>query len=137
MWKARLLELIPQFGFDSQYKIASRIGKGTFSEVYHAVNIVTKERTAVKLFKKSVINQSSTKRELLESEIKMLRKLNHPNVTQLLGVYESDENYYILMKLVRGGQLAYKIQVKVILPRANKNSILRKLKPSLKNSWKV
>merc|ERR1739846_312412 len=45
------------------------------------------------------------KEDSLENEIKVLRRLDHPNVVKLLEAYESKSYVYLVMELVTGGEL--------------------------------
>ena len=40
-WSRRLSEKTMQAGFSSKYRIIMKIGKGNFSDVYHALDIST------------------------------------------------------------------------------------------------
>jgi serine/threonine protein kinase len=46
---------------------------------------------------------------MLQTEVDILHSCDHPNVVRLHEVYETDEHYYIIMELIKGGELFDKI----------------------------
>jgi calcium/calmodulin-dependent protein kinase I len=41
----------------------------------------------------------------LKTEVHILKSVNNPNIVELLDVYEDDENVYLVMELLTGGEL--------------------------------
>ncbi len=39
------------------------------------------------------------------NEIKIMEKIDHPNIVKLLDFYEGYDNFYIVMELMQGGEL--------------------------------
>lgn len=72
--------------------------KGGMSIVYKVMDIDTKEEFALKILKKSFINSSYRKRQL-DKEIKIHKKLDHPNIVKFIFNFEDNENIYILLEL--------------------------------------
>jgi len=42
--------------------------------------------------------------------MRKLNEINDPNILRLYGVYESDNSIYVVLELLRGGQLFHRIQ---------------------------
>ena len=82
------------------YTIVRRLGEGSLG----SVQLVSKKRanTGSKLYAmKSIISCRVTpefKKELF-NEIKLLRKLDHPNIVRLYEVYEQVDNYYLILQV--------------------------------------
>lgn len=78
------------------------VGTGAFATVKKAVERSTGKTFAVKIInKKKVIgNMDGVSREL-----EVLQKLDHPRIVRLKAFYEDDENYYMVMEFVSGGDL--------------------------------
>ncbi|WAR58645.1 hypothetical protein PtB15_5B880 [Puccinia triticina] len=87
------------------------IGKGSFGQVYLALNATNGEMLAVKQVElpktrsdrecerqKSVVNA-------LKSEIHLMRDLEHPNIVQYLGFEETTEYLSIFLEYVPGGSI--------------------------------
>ncbi|KAL3232196.1 Serine/threonine-protein kinase RAD53 [Nakaseomyces bracarensis] len=78
------------------------VGTGAFATVKKAVERSTGKTFAVKIInKKKVIgNMDGVSREL-----EVLQKLDHPRIVSLKAFYEDDDNYYMVMEFVSGGDL--------------------------------
>ena len=61
------------------------LGKGTFGKVKMAQHILTKEKVAIKILEKARIKDKKDI-ERISREIKILKKVRHPNVIQLYEV---------------------------------------------------
>jgi len=89
---------------EDEYKLGEKIGKGAFSVVYEAVERSTGERYAVKCISRKFIKQ-----KLLEREIEIMTKIRHPNILYCKAVYETEQQIYLVLELVKGGELYDKI----------------------------
>ena len=86
------------------YKIEETIGEGTYGKVKLAIHIQTNEKVAIKIInKKRLINNGDNERIL--NEIKIMTKLNHPNILKAFEVFEDEKNYYIVMEKPTKGDL--------------------------------
>lgn len=61
------------------------------------------QKFAVKAFKLAMV--ANEKRGQLESEVEIFLCMDHPHITRLYDVYESDENLYLVMECMEGGEL--------------------------------
>jgi len=88
---------------EDKYIMKDVLGTGAFSQVRLAES---KDHTG-KLYAIKVIDKKALKgkEDSLENEIKVLRRLDHPNVVKLLEAYESKHSVYLVMQLVTGGEL--------------------------------
>ena len=69
------------------------LGTGSFSSVYLCKN--GENKAAVKVLNKNR-KKSDHIIKVAKAEVKIIRKLKHPNIVGFLGSYESENNYYIL-----------------------------------------
>ena len=77
-----------------KYKlIRKKIGKGSFSKIYKAVDI-HKTEVAVKIIKKKNIKNE----KLIQREISVLQSLSHENIISLLDVFTTNSNYYLIFE---------------------------------------
>ncbi|XP_052827482.1 calcium/calmodulin-dependent protein kinase type 1 [Octopus bimaculoides] len=87
----------------SDVSIISLHFRGAFSEVVLAEDKLEKGKfVAVKCIDRHGLRG---KEESLENEIQVLRRLKHPNIVQLLDVFEDKQRVFLVMELVTGGEL--------------------------------
>ena len=70
---------------------------GGFSEVRDATEKATDKKYAIKCIKKTAVEGEDIK--LLRREIKIMRKVDHPNILKLYEVYEDEDEFYLVMEL--------------------------------------
>ncbi len=84
-----------------KYKlIRKKIGKGSFSKIYKAVD-KNETEVAVKIIKKKNIKNE----KLIQREISVLQSLHHQNVISLLDVFTTNNNYYLVFEYCENGDL--------------------------------
>eukprot|EP01035_Chromulina_nebulosa_P021003 gene21003-27216_t len=82
----------------------SEIGRGAFGVVYQAFNVDTGDFVAVKRFPiKSIPVESLAS---IESEIDLMRELNHPNIVKYISTVRSKNYLYIIMEYMENGSLS-------------------------------
>ncbi|XP_069192329.1 calcium/calmodulin-dependent protein kinase type 1 isoform X1 [Procambarus clarkii] len=88
---------------EDKYLLKDLLGTGAFSQVRLAeVRDDPSRVVAIKIIDKKALKG---KEDSLENEIKVLRRLQHPNIVQLLDTYEDSEHVYLIIELVTGGEL--------------------------------
>ena len=69
---------------------------GAFSEVKRGVNRTTGEEVAIKIMTKSKDNR---KMEIIEIEIEVLKRVNHPNVIKLYEIFDNRNDIALVLQL--------------------------------------
>lgn len=87
------------------YNILSRLGSGSYAEVFKAVHIKTGEVVAVKVISKEKLG-SQKLQENLDREISIMKNFTHPNVVRLLDNFSSGRHIYLVIEHCAGGDLA-------------------------------
>jgi calcium/calmodulin-dependent protein kinase I len=85
------------------YKIEATLGKGSFATVKKAKNRATGERFAVKVVSKKKMTDED--KASLQTEIEILKSLDHPNIVNLIDVFEDERHWCLVMELMQGGEL--------------------------------
>ncbi|KYK65151.1 calcium dependent protein kinase CDPK7, partial [Toxoplasma gondii TgCatPRC2] len=124
-WVDTLRVATKQQALEQLYQVGEQLGHGKFSIVYKGIHRATNELYAIKVIDKGKIN--GHERELLRSEMAILRLLNHPNVIYMKELLDTKETLYIVMELVRGGELFDLIQQNHRLPELHVNRIISQL----------
>ncbi|XP_073332180.1 serine/threonine-protein kinase DCLK2 isoform X4 [Pagrus major] len=85
-----------------KYKIGKVIGDGNFAVVKECVERSTGKEFALKIIDKA---KCSGKEHLIENEVAVLRKVKHPNIIMLIEEVDTSSELYLVMELVKGGDL--------------------------------
>lgn len=91
------------------YIVTSTLGQGTFGKVKLAQHQETGHEYAIKILDKSDIKANELTVNV-RREIAIMKALNHKNIVNLREVLSSKSKLYIVMDLVRGGELFEQIE---------------------------
>ncbi|BHF60157.1 Serine/threonine-protein kinase ulk3 [Sparganum proliferum] len=98
----------------SGYTLTELLGKGTYGEVFKAINRQTRNTAAVKRISKRTLCARAV--DNLIEEIRILKELRHRNITQLID-FTWDSNYvYMFMEYLSGGDLSHFLRSQKRLP---------------------
>jgi serine/threonine protein kinase len=92
-----------------RYTILEQIGQGGMSSVYRAVELATNRPVAMKILSTSLAEDASFHARF-EREIRLLRKLRHPNIIPILDSGEAEGLAYIIMPFIARGTLHERLQ---------------------------
>lgn len=97
-----------------KYKLGKTLGEGGFSKVKMGKHKETNEKVAIKIMKKSSENHKALMK-LVVNEIKIMGKLNHPNIVNLLDYSDQEpiikpngtekECIHLVLEVCTGGEL--------------------------------
>lgn len=93
--------------------------------VYEAIHKKTKERRAIKLIDRSLIEKDK-EGELL-SEIKVLKEMDHPNIMRIYEFASDKDNYYIVQEYISGGELFDEIVKRRYMSEKDAAYVIRQL----------
>ena len=88
------------------YEVIKKIGEGAYGKIYKVKNKQSGDIRAMKQIIKSKITDMTK----FQTEIKILSKVDHPNIVRLYEVIEDDKYYNLLQELCTGGELYKKYQ---------------------------
>lgn len=86
------------------YILLETIGSGAFGNVKAAVHAPTGEACAVKVMDKRAIRQAELTL-CVRREVAIMKALSHPNIVGLHKVLSSKRKIYVVLDIVRGGEL--------------------------------
>ena len=86
------------------YILGEKLGEGAFAKVRLATQIHIKEKCAIKIIDKKFLHNTKDI-DRIQKEIKILKKIRHKNIIQLLDIMESKKNLYFVMEYCPGGEL--------------------------------
>lgn len=88
----------------SHYRIDAELGRGGMGVVYRAHDEMLKRDVALKLLREDVVGKAENRTRIL-AEARAASALNHPGITTVYDVGESDGQLFIVMELVHGETL--------------------------------
>jgi Ca2+-binding EF-hand superfamily protein len=103
-WMTKIKQAIGYLNFFDYYEMLEDLGEGKFGKVKLGVYKKTREKVAIKIIKKSSL-ENLKDIELVKSEIDIMKLCRHPNVVKLIDHFENSEYIFIVMELLKGGNL--------------------------------
>eukprot|EP01129_Flabellula_baltica_P011450 TRINITY_DN5016_c0_g1_i1.p2 TRINITY_DN5016_c0_g1~~TRINITY_DN5016_c0_g1_i1.p2 ORF type:complete len:300 (-),score=78.75 TRINITY_DN5016_c0_g1_i1:1055-1930(-) len=111
------------------YEITDEVlGEGFFAIVRLGYDLQTREKVAIKLINKDLVEREET----LENEIEILRSIDHPNVVSMRAIFDSEDTLFIVMDLMEGGELYEEIVKRKMFTEADASYIMRQIFEALK-----
>ena len=84
-----------------RYEVRSKIGEGGMGEVYFAEDTRLHRKAALKILSRELAASKNQMRRF-EQEATAAAALNHPNITHIYEIGESDGTHFIAMELKSG-----------------------------------
>ncbi|XP_048120457.1 serine/threonine-protein kinase DCLK1a isoform X3 [Alosa alosa] len=102
--EAELVEEYPQVPatIAERYKVGRTLGDGNFAVVRECVERSTGREYALKIINKS---KCRGKEHMIQNEVAILRRVKHPNIVLLIEEMDTYSELYLVMELVKGGDL--------------------------------
>jgi len=122
--------------FAGRYEIIEVLGGGGMGRVYRAFDKKIDEEVALKLIKPEIASERKTV-ERFRNELKIARKISHPNVCRMHDLNEEGKTLYITMEYVRGENLKSVIHRMGILTAGKALSIARQVAEGLVGAHKL
>ncbi|XP_067408016.1 serine/threonine-protein kinase DCLK2 isoform X3 [Emydura macquarii macquarii] len=85
-----------------KYRVGKVIGDGNFAVVKECLERSTGKEFALKIIDKA---KCCGKEHLIENEVSILRQVKHPNIIMLIEEMDTPTELYLVMELVKGGDL--------------------------------
>ncbi|ETE61679.1 Serine/threonine-protein kinase Chk2, partial [Ophiophagus hannah] len=97
-----------------KYIVSKRLGSGACGEVKLAFERDTHRKVAIKIIKKSkfmtdVLPETQDKPFNIETEVGILKRINHPCLIEIIDFFEG-KDFYIVLELMEGGELFDKVK---------------------------
>ncbi|XP_036380862.1 serine/threonine-protein kinase DCLK1a isoform X1 [Megalops cyprinoides] len=102
--EAEVMEEYPQVPatIAERYKVGRTIGDGNFAVVRECVERSTGREYALKIINKG---KCRGKEHMIQNEVSILRRVKHPNIVLLIEEMDTYSELYLVMELVKGGDL--------------------------------
>jgi len=83
------------------FEIGRELGSGHFSRVKLATRKSDGLKCAIKIMKKP----APGKKVQFDTEVEIMRRIDHPTIVKLYDVFETEDKVYLVMELLTGGEL--------------------------------
>lgn len=99
-----------------RYRLEAELGQGGMGKLYHGIDTQTGDAVAVKALKPEIVagNPEFVTRFVREGEA--LRQLNHPNIVKMLEAVSENEQHYLIMEYISGGDMRQLLDQEAPLP---------------------
>jgi len=116
-----------------KYELCEVLGVGSTSMCYRCLNLETGKSYACKIIEKKLIESKFLMAgfDTFRSEIAALKTLNHPNIIKLYDVCYTDEQIYIVMEYMEGGELFEYVVQRGSLKESETAEIMTKITSAL------
>ncbi|KAH0483722.1 MAG: hypothetical protein KVP17_001455 [Porospora cf. gigantea B] len=108
-----------------RYSRERKLGSGAYGEVLLCRDKQTGAERAIKIIKKTSVNQGLGTNLL--DEVAVVRTLDHPNIMKLYEFFEDRRNYYLVMEVYKGGELFDEIIHRQRLSEADAANIMKQV----------
>ena len=113
-------------GTIEDYEFGELLGKGSYGEVYQAVHKATNKNYAIKVYDRYQMSQAHRLKNI-NNEIRIVKKLDHPNLVKLFTVYKTVAKIYLIMELVRGVALSNYLKENVKIDETECKKIFKQI----------
>lgn len=110
------------------YLMGKKIGDGNFADVRECTDKITKKEFALKIVDKSKIQG---KEQMIRDEIDIMRRCKHPNIVRMYEDYDTPRHIYLVMELIKGGDLFDAISSSVKFTEAVTRNYVKDIAKSL------
>ncbi len=125
-----VLGLVPGQVLQQRYEIRGELGRGGMSRVYRAYDKVMDEQVAIKTLLSPMLRHSPEEQRLLR-EVRICRKISHPNVVRVHDLGSFPGGIFITMELLDGEGLDEIIRREAPMPLGRVRSIARQIAQAL------
>jgi len=116
--------------FADRYRIVGILGRGGMGVVYRAIDLTLGEEVALKLVS-GVVEGRSDVMTRFRQEVRLSRRVTHPNVIRVHDLGEQDQQLYMTMEVINGPTLRTILRNQMSLPLNRAIEIARTMATAL------
>ncbi len=117
------------------FEIGYLLGAGSMGQVFLAKQISMDRQVALKILPPEIMSRDDEAAHQFMNEVKMLAKLEHPNIVTAFEAGEDQGIYYLAMQYVNGESLENRLQRERMIPEEEAISVMIKVAQALKHAW--
>ncbi|HLN92361.1 MAG TPA: serine/threonine-protein kinase, partial [Thermoanaerobaculia bacterium] len=104
--------------FAARYEVLSILGAGGMGVVYKVRDLDLDDVVAIKTLRRDVLSENPSLFDRFRQEIRLARRITHPNVVRTHDLGESNGSRFLSMEFVKGMTLKHVVESGGILPTA-------------------
>jgi eukaryotic-like serine/threonine-protein kinase len=112
-----------------KYELQERLGRGTFAEVYRAINTAVGRTVALKVMRSDKVSPETIDR--FRQEAQAAAGLDHPQIVNVIDMDEADGSYFLVMRYVKSTSLKDVLKQRGALPWEDALQIARQTADAL------
>ena len=121
---ARALRSASVCNISDFYKIGNQLGVGSFGTVRLGYDVLTKEKRAIKIIKKT---SDAKEDEFQQREIDVILTVRHENIVQTFDIFDEEEYIYVVMEYLPGGDMFDYLAKRKVLPEYEAKTFIYQL----------
>ena len=99
-----------------EYEVREKFASGTFSTIYRAYQPAVRREVAIKVILPKFANLPEFMRRW-EAEAHIVARIEHPHIVPLYDYWRDDGGIYLIMRLLRGGNLRHRLSLGPLSPQ--------------------
>nr|QJD55598.1 snf1-related protein kinase [Euplotes vannus] len=112
------------------YRVGKVLGRGAFGKVNLTIHRLTEEMVAIKSLNKEFLTDEVSRQKVMK-EVKILKKMRHKNIIQLLDTFETQKHIIFVMELCSGGDLLNYVRKRRKLTEDNAKPLFKQILEAL------
>lgn len=99
--------MVDSESINDYYTLGKELGQGSFGVVKKVIKKDDGSEYACKIINKTKLEENEL--ASLQSEVEILSSIDHPNIVKLYEVFEDDNDFFMILELMMGGELFERI----------------------------
>lgn len=104
-WLDSLAKVAIMSDLENDFQMLEEIGHGNYAHVFKGQAVQDQSLVAIKAISKASISKHTRNVQALVNEVNLMKRLRHPRIIRLLCIYESDDQLFLVLEYVDGGDL--------------------------------
>lgn len=115
---------------EARYDLGRVLGEGGYAIVKEGISKLDKSTVAIKVVNR--LKMDKAHEDALRYEMNLMKSLDHKNIVRAFDFFEEKENFFVVMELIKGGELFDRIVKKTFYHEGEASQLARVLLGAIK-----
>jgi serine/threonine protein kinase len=115
---------------EARYDLGRVLGEGGYAVVKEGTSKIDRSKVAVKIVNRSKMDKAHE--DALRYEVNLMKSLDHKNIVRAFDFFEEKESFFVVMELIKGGELFDRIVKKTCYHEGEAQQLARVLLGAIK-----